>query len=139
VSSRYYRGDFGDALVDLQKAYELNVALKSESSQRYVLNAIANLYADSRVAQYDRALEYYRQLLAADEAAGLSRGIATAHYNIGSTLESKGDLKGALEYYERSLAIERQLNDLPEVAYDQRSIGKGGRNRVELDAAPLLG
>ncbi len=120
---RYYRGDFGDALVDLQKAYELNVALKSESSQRYVLNAIANLYADSRVGQYDRALEYYRQLLAANEAAGLSRGIATAHYNIGSTLERKGDLKGALEHYMQSLEIERQRQDPGEVAYGQRSIG----------------
>jgi tetratricopeptide (TPR) repeat protein len=29
---RYYRGDFGDALVDLQKAYELNVARKDEGA-----------------------------------------------------------------------------------------------------------
>jgi diguanylate cyclase (GGDEF)-like protein len=120
---RYYRGDFGDALVDLQKAYQLNVARKDEGAQRYVLNAIANLYADSRVGQYDRALEYYRQLLAADEAARLTRGVATAEFNIGSTLESKGDLKGALEHYMRSLEIERQRKDLAEVAYDQRSIG----------------
>ena len=123
ASSRYYHGDFGDALVDLQKAYGLNVALKKESGQRYVLNAIANLYADSRVAQYDRALEYYRQLLAANEAAGLPREIATAHFNLGSTLESKGDLKGALEEYEKALAIERQRKDPAEIAYDQRSIG----------------
>jgi diguanylate cyclase (GGDEF)-like protein len=120
---RYYRGDFGNALVDLQKAYGLNVALKKESGQRYVLNAIANLYADSRVAQYDRALEYYRQLLAANEAAGLPREIATAHFNLGSTLESKGDLEGALEQYEKALAVEHQLKDPAEVAYDQRSIG----------------
>ena len=121
--SRYYLGDLGNALTDLKRSYDLNVALGKESSQRRILNAIANLYADRRVAQYDRALEYYRQLLAANEAAGSTRGVATALFNLGSTLESKGDLKGALDYYRRALEIERQRKDDGEVAFDQRAVG----------------
>jgi diguanylate cyclase (GGDEF)-like protein len=120
---RYYQGDFGDALVDLNRAHEIAVALGNQGDQRHALNAIANLYADARVGQYDRALEYYRQLLAANEAAGLTGGISTSHFNLGSTLERKGDLNGALAHYRKSLEIERQRKDLGEAAFVQRSIG----------------
>lgn len=120
---RYYEGELGGALEDLERAYALYGRMGSRERTRYALNAIANLYADQRVGQYDRALEYYRQILEAHRAAGSERDIATSYYNLGSTLERKGDLAGALAWYRRNLEMERRLGDPDEVAYAQRSIG----------------
>ena len=120
---RYYEGQYEGAARDLDEAYRLFAALKNEKQQSYALNAIANLYADPAVAQYDRALEYYRQLLAVHQAAGRDRDVATAHFNLGSTLERKGSLEEALAQYRRGLAMDRKRGDAAEVAVDQRAIG----------------
>jgi diguanylate cyclase (GGDEF)-like protein len=121
--ARYDRGEFAAALVDLKQAYEAYVRLGIPSRQRYTLNAIANLYADPGVGEYDRALEYYRQLMAADAAAGLTPELSTAYYNIGATLESKGDPAAALPYYQRSLRIEMKRGDAAEIASVEQAIG----------------
>jgi tetratricopeptide (TPR) repeat protein len=63
---RYYRGELGGALEDLNQAYALYTRLDNASRVRHA-ERIANLYADRRVAQYDRAIEYYRQVLAAHQ------------------------------------------------------------------------
>lgn len=120
---RYYRGEFTGALQDLDEAYRLYVALGNQVQQRYVLNSIANLYADVRVAQYGRALDYYRQVLEANRAAGNERGIATSYFNLGGTLERIGRLDEALAEYRRGLAMDRRRGDAGEVAVDQRAIG----------------
>ncbi|HEY0140107.1 MAG TPA: GGDEF domain-containing protein [Thermoanaerobaculia bacterium] len=138
----YYRGAFGDALTDLQEAYQLYVALGNRKQQNQTLTAIANFYADARVGQYDRAIEYYRQVLAAHEAERSLSGISTGHYNLGSTFERKGDLPAALEHFRKSLAIEQQRGDREEIAYGQRSVaiiltkmGRAGEALPILDQA----
>jgi diguanylate cyclase (GGDEF)-like protein len=120
---RYSRGEMGGAIDDLKQAYDLYVRLGVASRQRYALNAIANLYADARVGEYDRAIEYYRQLLAANLAARQPREVATGYYNLASTYESKGDLGLALDYYRRAMRAERGLGEADEAAYTGRSIG----------------
>jgi len=120
---RYYRGELGGALEDLNQAYALYQRQRNESRMRHTLNAIANVYADRRVAQYDRAIEYYRQLLAAHLRVGPPESVATMNFNIGSTLEQKGDLAGALGYYRRALELERRLGDAGEVAVCERAVG----------------
>ena len=120
---RYYRGDFTAALADLDASYRLAAALGDEPQQRSALNSIANLYADPRVAQYDRALEYYRQVLASNQRAGSERGIATAHFNVGSTLERMGRLPDALAQYRRGLEMDIRRGDSAEVAIDRRAVG----------------
>ncbi|HEX5869543.1 MAG TPA: diguanylate cyclase, partial [Longimicrobium sp.] len=120
---RYYRGEMGGALADLTKSHELFVRLGNAGRERHTLNDIANLYADPRVGEYDRALEYYRQVLAANQATRNTAGISTAYFNMGITLESKGDPSAALGYYRRSLGLERQRGDSAEIALVERSIG----------------
>ena len=117
---RHYRGQFDEAIEDLQRSYAVAT---TEKQKRYALNAIANLYADRRVGAYDRAIEYYRQLLASHEREGEAAGIATAHYNIGATLDTKGDLVGALAAYERALAMEQKRGEAGEIADVQRAMG----------------
>ncbi|HEX8392952.1 MAG TPA: tetratricopeptide repeat-containing diguanylate cyclase [Longimicrobium sp.] len=119
----YYRGDFAAALADLGGANAGFAAVKDGEGLRRVLNSIANVYADRRVAEYDRAIEYYRQVLASNQAANDPAGISTAYFNIGRTTETKGDPAAALEYYQRSLEIERRRGDPGEVAYVQSTIG----------------
>ncbi|HEX6374059.1 MAG TPA: diguanylate cyclase [Longimicrobium sp.] len=128
---RYYRGEMAAALADLTESHDLYVRLKNPSRERHTLNDIANLYADSRVGEYDKALEYYRQVLASHRAAGNTAGVSTAYFNLGTTLENKGDPAAALDYYRRSLALERQRGDSAEIAVVERSMGialtKAGR------------
>ncbi|HEV7586805.1 MAG TPA: tetratricopeptide repeat protein, partial [Longimicrobium sp.] len=120
---RSYRGELGGALEDLNQAYALYARLRVESRTHHTLNAIANVYADRRVAQYDRAIEYYRQLLSIHQRTGAQENVATVLYNLGSTLEQKGDLDAALGYYRRALEAERRLGDAGEVAECSRAIG----------------
>ncbi|HEX8252405.1 MAG TPA: diguanylate cyclase [Thermoanaerobaculia bacterium] len=117
---RHYRGQFDAAIDDLQKAYAYG---ETPKQKRYALNAIANLYADRRVAAYDRAIEYYRQVLASNEQSGDEAGIATAHYNIGAALDTKGDPVAALAEYERALAMEQKRGDAGSIADVQRALG----------------
>ncbi|MEA2489172.1 MAG: hypothetical protein QOH21_964 [Acidobacteriota bacterium] len=120
---RYYRGAMNDALVDLQRAYELNASLHRDDPRRVALSSIAHLYADDKVGQYDKAIEYYRQILREYEATANKIGEADTLYNIGSTYDRKGDFAAALQAYHRALAAERQLGRVDEEAYVKRSIG----------------
>ena len=135
-SHRYYRGDLGGALEDLNQAYAIYQRLGKDRRVRGTLDGIASVYADRRVAEYDRAIEYYRQLLAADEQAHDSAGQADRLYNLGSTLEQKGDAAAALGWYRRALEVERGRRDADQVAYCERAIGivlgKLGREREAL-------
>jgi diguanylate cyclase (GGDEF)-like protein len=135
----YLRGDLNDALVDLQKSYDLNKAVGRVDGERTALANIAHVYADGRIAQYDKAIEYYRQILPQYEASGARTNVADTLYNIGSTYEHKNDLGSALLWYRRALQAEEELGRGGEIAYVKRSIGvtlsKLGR---ATEALPLL-
>jgi diguanylate cyclase (GGDEF)-like protein len=121
--NRHYHGRFDDAIADLNRSYALSLESGNKGGQRYALNAIANVYSDEHVGEFDKAIAYYRQLLKDDEAAGLKSGIATARFNIGSAMEMKGELDAALSEYRRALEIDTALNDAASIAEEERSIG----------------
>jgi diguanylate cyclase (GGDEF)-like protein len=136
---RHYRGDMAGALADLTESHQLYVRLRDAARQRHLLNDIANLYADRRVGEYDRAIEYYRQVLAGNRAAGSEAGISTAYFNLGTTLESKGDPAAALPYFRRSLEIERRRGDAGEIAFVERAMGSAlNRAGRAAEAMPWL-
>ena len=116
------RGMYADAITDLKTAYDMELGLGDVGRQLYVLGAIANLYADRNVKDYDNALVYYRMLLAANEKRGNRQGQATALFNIGSTLESQGKLDEALKYMQHALEIDRQLGVPADIAFDEKSV-----------------
>ncbi len=121
--SRHYHGRYDDAIADLNRAYALNVAIARKSGQHYTLNAIANVYSDENVGEYDKAIVYYRQLLKENEAAGLKSEVATSLFNIASAREMKGEFDAALQDYRRALEIDTALGDRASVAEGERSIG----------------
>lgn len=122
---RYYNGRYDEALVDLKRSYDLSVELKLKDSQSYLLTAIANLYADASVGEYDKAIDYYGQALRRHEADDRKFDVATAqaHFNIGSTLERKGDFEAALKEYQKAREIDKSLGDAASVAEEERVIG----------------
>jgi diguanylate cyclase (GGDEF)-like protein len=127
----YNRGDFRRAVQDLDESYKLFQELGNTAKVRYTLNAMANLYADRRSGQFERALEYYRQLLPAYQADKDDARVAVTHFNIASTLESMNRFEEALVEYRRGLALDQKRGDATEVAEDRRAIGvalyKAGR------------
>ena len=120
---RYFSGEYDGSIADLKRAYDLDMSAHQETGQYYVLNAMANLYADANVGEYDKAIAYYREILARHEKLGERGEIATANFNIGSTLERKGELAAALPYYQRAYEIDQSRGDAESVAEEQRVIG----------------
>jgi diguanylate cyclase (GGDEF)-like protein len=136
---RYYRGELNQALVDLRRAYDIYGAISDVEGRRSALENIAHVYADARVGQYDRAIEYYRQLLPEYEAAGEAENVADTLFNIGSTSAQKGDYETALQWFARALAAEKKLGRRGEVATVQRSMGMALGNLGRFtEALPVL-
>ncbi|HUP89629.1 MAG TPA: GGDEF domain-containing protein [Longimicrobiales bacterium] len=121
--ARYVRGEINTSLNDLNTAYAIFGKLGNKDSQKFALEGIANVYADARVGQYDRAIEYYRQILKIDQAREDMAAVAEGYFNIAGTLEQQKKLKEALVEYRRGLKIDEERNDADEVAYDRRAIG----------------
>jgi diguanylate cyclase (GGDEF)-like protein len=137
--SRHYHGRYDEAIADLNRAYALNLELGRKTGQQYALNAIANVYSDSNVAEFDMAIGYYRQLLKDKEAAGQRSEVATMLFNIANANVQKGRLDEALPDFRRAMAIDLELGNPAGVAEGERSIGavlaKQGRAG---EALPLM-
>jgi len=112
---QYNRGAMADALTNLQTAYRFCAQLGDQKGRLDALANIANVYADTHVAQYDRAIEYYRQLLDEYEKHGQPSDVADTVFNIGSTLEMKGDFAAA--------ELQRQLGPLDKALGEQHFVG----------------
>jgi diguanylate cyclase (GGDEF)-like protein len=120
---QYNRGAMADALSNLQMSYRLCAQLGDEKGRLDALSEIANVYADAHVAQYDRAIEYYHQLLGEYEKHGQPSDIADTLFNIGSTLEVKGDFVAAALHYRRALTTFQKLGRAKDVAFTKRALG----------------
>jgi len=120
---RHFNGDYGDAIADLTRAYELNEETGVDADLGYSLNAIANLYADANVGEYDKAIGYYQQLYERHRKAGNREEMATTLFNLGSTQERKGDFAAALAQYQRALELDSSPGNGEGKAEEERVIG----------------
>jgi diguanylate cyclase (GGDEF)-like protein len=120
---QYNRGAMADALANLQTSYRLCAQLGDEKGRLDALSIIANVYADAHVAQYDRAIEYYRQLVGEYEKHGQPSDVADTTFNIASTFESKGDFAAAELHYRRALATFQKLGQSKDIAFTKRALG----------------
>lgn len=115
---------YADALSDLQRSYQLEMTHGTTARQNYVANALANLYSDNAVGDYDQAITLYKKSLEHWQSSGDLQGQATALFNLGGTYESSGQLELALSYLNQALAIDTKRGDLDEIAYDKRSVAR---------------
>ena len=120
---QYNRGAMADALATLQASYRLSEQAGHEKTRLDALAGMAHVYADPTVAQYDRAIEYYRQLAVDYEKLGQPYDIADTLYNIGSTFEQKGHFAAAEEHYRRALASFERLQKPEDIALTRRALG----------------
>jgi len=120
---QYVRGAMADALTNLQAGYRLSAQVGDEKGRLDALSTIANVYADPHVAQYDRAIEYYRQLLSDFEKLGQPSDVGDMLFNLGSTFEVKGDFAAAELHFRRALAAFQKLGQPKDVAYTKRALG----------------
>ncbi|HEX8170231.1 MAG TPA: tetratricopeptide repeat-containing diguanylate cyclase [Thermoanaerobaculia bacterium] len=136
---QYNRGAMADALTSLQTAYRICTRIGDGKRRREILSVIANVYADSHVAQYDRAIEYYRQLIPEYEQAGQHSDVADMLFNIGSTYEVSGNARQAETYYRRALAAFEKLGKKDDIAFTQRALGSAlMKLQRPREALPLL-
>jgi diguanylate cyclase (GGDEF)-like protein len=120
---QYHRGAMADALANLQIAYRIHERGGDQRRRLDTLMNMANVYADAKVAQYDRALEYYRQLVIEYEKLGKPNDLADTLFNIGTTLQTQGNPAAAERHYLRALAIFEQLKAAGDVAYTRCALG----------------
>jgi len=76
-----------------------------------VLNNLGTLY-ETRLNNYDMALEYYRQSLHIDFKLNNKDDIATSYLNIGDLLRKMNQLDSSMVYLNKSLALALELNDI---------------------------
>lgn len=137
--AQHLLGRYADALADIQESYRIYTALDDRKQRNYVLNALANLYADAKVGEYDQALEVYAQLLEARRKDGDPAETATTEFNIASTLERKNALTAARQHFEIALALQTQTGDRREIADVQRALANVRVKQGDAAAAlPLL-
>jgi diguanylate cyclase (GGDEF)-like protein len=115
---------YADALTDLQRAYQLELTHGTMARQNYVANALANLYSDAAVGDYEQAIGLYKKSLEHWQNSNNLQGQATALFNLGGTYESAGQLELALNYLNQALLIDQKRGDLDEIAYDKRSVAR---------------
>jgi diguanylate cyclase (GGDEF)-like protein len=136
---QYLHGAMADALRSLNAAYKIAEETGDENERLEVLSNIANVYADEKVAQYDRAIEYYRQLLDAYTRLGRQEEIGNTLFNLGSTFNTKGDYDAAELHFRRALDAFQKIDSASDVAYTKRSLALTlTRNGRAAEALPLL-
>jgi len=120
---QYIRGAMAAALANYQDAYRISARSGDHKGRLEALSRMANVYADSKVAEYDRAIEYYRQLLTEYEKYGQPNDIADTYYNLGSTLEVRGNPNAAELQYRRALAAFEKAQRPADIAQTKTSLG----------------
>ncbi len=104
---RFIMSEYREALAAHEKALDILRRLGDAAGEVDALNDVG--YDLAYLGESDEALRHFERALALDEAAdaqdeGARRRRALALNNTGEVFYSRGELRGALEYFERSLA-----------------------------------
>jgi diguanylate cyclase (GGDEF)-like protein len=127
------QGNFANGLADLQEAQGLFERLHMPQHALTVHNNIAILY--SRMGDYSKALEIYVMTLKGQRKAGMRRDTALTLHNIGRTNEHLAQWDKALQAFNESLAISRDLQYARGQAYALRGIAAATAAQGDAHAA----
>lgn len=142
------KGVYSEALILLNKAYELYLEMNNEEGICGALGNIGVVY--HRQSEYDKAMEYYNNELKIAEKLKDKNAISSAVGNMGIVYKDKGDFDKAMECYEKQLNIAIEINDKVSIGRAYANIGivyyfKGNRDKAieyyqkQLDIASELG
>lgn len=79
------------------------------TGEKEALNTLGNI--SYQKDEYDKAIDYYQQVLAIDRSQKNRRGEGLAQGNIGLAYASKGEAAKAINYLEKDLAIEQEFHE----------------------------
>src|SRR5690606_19962487 len=99
--------DYNHKALELAESVE-NPSVHIKRSINVALNGIGHLYLT--LEQYDLAIIQFQKTLKLEEELGNKLGLAINYQNIGTSLEKKGDLEGALENFRKSLAYNEEID-----------------------------
>jgi DNA-binding winged helix-turn-helix (wHTH) protein/tetratricopeptide (TPR) repeat protein/TolB-like protein len=127
-------------LANEKRAAERAVAKGRKSGQRFVVAHGLIFHGDAlvRTGQTQAAIPLFREAAAISEDAGYLWGIGMAQANIGVGLQVLGDLDGAQEANEKSLAIARQLGSGIAISSQLFILGGLHQDRGQLSEALVL-
>ncbi len=105
--SQYRRGNFFDAVTNLQLALGLTNPAKDIVLRSKIWNILGNTHLNLHV--YDLAFHYYQLSIDAAQAKNRLESVAMLNNNIGEIYRELGDYTNALKSYESSLEISESL------------------------------
>ncbi len=114
-------GRLSDALLNLQKAYEIATELGEEKEIASVEANLGNVY--NYQGNMENAMEYYRRSLESFKKFGDIQSQTILLNNIGNVHSDTGNLTTALEYYRKCLGIRKRIGDKKGLAYTHNNIG----------------
>lgn len=112
---------FSEALISLNKALEIDVALKSDFGQVGDLNSIGLVYMTQ--SNFREALKYYLRSLEKAEKLNNPMDVAAIKSNIGIIYTEMGDYQQAMQTYESTLKIFRENKHYPGIINILTNIG----------------
>jgi tetratricopeptide (TPR) repeat protein len=110
---RHSKGDLLNARKDLQAAQQLS----SAAAQDYALNALGNFYRDTRIGQYEKALDIYRRLLPRFEARKAWQSLANTRFNLALAYQGLERKQEALSAFTEAQASFESIQDLRGTAH----------------------
>ncbi|MBN2681196.1 MAG: tetratricopeptide repeat protein [Bacteroidales bacterium] len=127
--------DYQNALVHYEKAYKNKVLLGDKKGQGISLNSIGNVYF--RWGKFEQAIEIQQKALKLFEEINFKPGIAGCLLTLGAITENISEnltenlaeannienFRTALDYYEQALKIQKEINDLQNMASTYGNMG----------------
>lgn len=105
----FRRMEFDDALLYAKKSLRNAIQKKSYSDMGYAYNIIANVYKIT--GQLNASVGHFKHALEKYEKADDINGIAMSCFNLAVALTHLGELDDADIYYEKSLKINKQMQN----------------------------
>lgn len=131
-NSYIHMGRYDEALEVLNETHTM-LPKENPRYQAAVLRAFGALYRAR--GQFDKSFSYQQQALVLAEESGNLRETARVLALLGSTALNRGDVAGALGYYERALDMNRRDNNVYYQSLDLRHLAEIHRILFAFDRA----
>jgi len=130
------QGLYDEALQRLHRARQLHEQTGDDDAASAVLGELGIVYTyRDGIGDMARAMECYRDRLAAAEKRGDRRQIAGVLHNIGVVFMKEGRIHEALDHFERCMEINTSLGNLQWIMVNLSSIGEANTKQGRYDRA----
>ena len=131
------RGELADAMVPHRRALDIRREAGDRRGESLSLSRIGVIH--ERMDRHDEAQACYREALGIAEELDFPEGMSRPYVHIGVAKDQAGDVEGALEDYQRSVAAVRRAHDVHALAFDLCNVAWASyRLDGELDPALAL-